>query len=70
MSTVHKTRPRTKHIYIKYHHFRELVKDGSIKLVKIDTKQQQADILTKPLEANAFEYIQKLNRMGDEGNAT
>ena len=30
-------RPRTKHIGIKYHHFRDHVKRGVIKIEKIDT---------------------------------
>eukprot|EP00957_Ditylum_brightwellii_P008323 630092-Ditylum_brightwellii.AAC.1 len=30
-------RPRTKHIAIKYHHFRSKVKDGSIRIERIDT---------------------------------
>ena len=41
--------PRTKHYNIKYHFFREQVKDGKIKLYKIDTKKQLADIFTKGL---------------------
>jgi hypothetical protein len=39
MATFHKMRPQTKHITIKYHNFREAVKEGSIKLEKIDTMQ-------------------------------
>jgi transposase len=60
MATVHKMRPLTKHINIKYHHFCEAVREGKIKLEKIHTTQQQADILTKPLEETAFEHIRKL----------
>ena len=41
--------PRTKHIAIKYHHFRQNVKNGSIEINSIDTKEQIADIFTKPL---------------------
>eukprot|EP00957_Ditylum_brightwellii_P118408 9031084-Ditylum_brightwellii.AAC.1 len=44
-----RTRPRTKHISIKYYHFRKKVKEGLIKVLKIDTKDQQADILTNDL---------------------
>jgi hypothetical protein len=60
MAKVHKLRPRTKHINIKYHHFREAVNNGDISIHKIDTKQQQADIFTKPLDETTFEYIRKL----------
>ena len=52
-----KYRPRTKHIAIKYHHFREHVKNKSIRIQKIDTKEQLADIFTKPLEKTQFEHL-------------
>jgi len=42
--------PRTKHIAIKYHHFRQHVKDGTLIILPIDTKEQIADIFTKPLD--------------------
>lgn len=48
--------PRTKHIAIKYHHFRKYV-GAQITIKSIDTKQQTADLLTKPLEASAFQYL-------------
>ena len=43
-----KMRPRTKHINVKFHHFREYVTNGIISIHAITT-QQQADIFTKPL---------------------
>ncbi len=54
-----KLRPRTKHINIKYHHFREFVKDGKVELYKIDTEEQDADILTKGLPEASFTYLRK-----------
>ena len=51
--------PRTKHIAIKYHHFRSFVADGSIVIKPIDTAEQLADILTKPLSPKAFNYLRK-----------
>lgn len=45
---------RTKHIAIKYHHFRNLVHKKVIRISCIDTKNQVADILTKPVEDNQF----------------
>ena len=51
--------PRTKHIAIKYHHFRRFVKDGTIELQSIDTKEQIADIFTKPLPEGSFVYLRK-----------
>jgi hypothetical protein len=44
------TKQRTKHISIKWHHFRDQVRLGHIKLIKIDTNFNWADILTKPLK--------------------
>ena len=45
---------RTKHIAIKYHHFRNLVDRGVITISYIETKKQMADIFTKPIESNQF----------------
>ena len=42
-----KMNPRTKHIATKYHHFRYAVKQGFLKITRIDTSQQLADILMK-----------------------
>ena len=49
-----KMRPRTKHINIVYHHFREHVRKRLIQLIPIGTEDQIADIFTKPLPQNAF----------------
>ena len=51
--------PRTKHIAIKYHHFRSYVSDGSIVINPIDTSEQIADMLTKPLKEKSFCYLRK-----------
>ena len=51
--------PRTKHISIKYHHFREHVNRGTISIHPIDTKEQTADIFTKPLDESLFIYLRK-----------
>jgi hypothetical protein len=53
-------RPRTKHIGIKWHHFRDAVKNGSVVVKKIDTTLQLADPLTKPLPQPTFETLRKL----------
>ena len=46
---------RTKHIHTKHWFFKEHIGEGSgIKLVKIDTEQQLADIFTKGVEEKLF----------------
>ena len=59
VATSPKFTPRTKHIAIKYHHFRSFVADGSIDTNPIDTSEQLADTLTKPLSPKAFKYLRK-----------
>ena len=49
--------PRTKHIAIKYHHFRTKVDYGSLLILPIDTREQTRDILTKPLREVLFPYL-------------
>ena len=49
IANVPKARPRTKHINVKYHFFRQFVTSGDISIHKIDTEAQCADMLTKPL---------------------
>ena len=52
-------KPRTKHINLKYHHFKTAVNKGMITLEKVATEEQIADIGTKPLEPKVFEYLRK-----------
>jgi hypothetical protein len=54
MAQTHKLRPRTKYINVKYHHFRAHI-GKTITIHKIDTKNQLADGLTKPLDVIAFQ---------------
>jgi hypothetical protein len=54
IAKVPKMRPRTKHLNIKYHHFREEVKKGNISICHVETKEQTADIFTKPLDEALF----------------
>jgi hypothetical protein len=48
--------PRMKHIALKYHHFREHVSKGTIRINLIGTKDQIADIFTK---ASIFSLFKK-----------
>jgi hypothetical protein len=59
IATVHKHRPRTKHINTQYHHFRSYVLDGRITIKAIPTEEQWADMLTKPLAAKLLHKFRK-----------
>jgi len=50
---------KTKHIPIKYHFLREQVLEQKVKLEYVPSKEQVADILTKPLPRETFEYLRK-----------
>ncbi|KAH9741648.1 hypothetical protein KPL70_002701 [Citrus sinensis] len=45
---------RTKHIRVQYHFIREVVEDGNVDLQKIHTKENLADVLTKPINTDKF----------------
>ena len=53
--------PRTKHISLKYHWFRAHLNGPNklLNIVHVTTKEQIADILTKPLDENSFKYLRK-----------
>jgi hypothetical protein len=55
MANVPKMRPRTKHLNIKYHFFRQFVEDGILQVEHIPGEDQMADVLTKPLEEASFQ---------------
>jgi hypothetical protein len=54
MARLPKMRPRTKHLCTRMHHFRERVRKGLITILHIDTKDQLADMLTKPQPEELF----------------
>ena len=54
MATGTKFTPRTKHIALKYHHFKTHVKSGRVDIRYKPTHEQLADLLTKPLPNEAF----------------
>jgi hypothetical protein len=48
---------KTKHIPIKYHFLRDKVAEKNIRVEYVGTKEQVADIFTKPLPRESFEYL-------------
>jgi hypothetical protein len=50
-----KVRPRTKHLNVRLHHFRDYVERGEITIHAISTNDQLADILTKPVNQGILE---------------
>ena len=54
-----KMRPRTRHINVKYHHFREAVAKGRITVHHVSTKDQLGDALTKNLPRDLFVTLRK-----------
>ena len=50
---------KTKHIPIKYHFLQEQVAEKNIWVEYVGTKEQVADIFTKPLPWEAFEYLRQ-----------
>ena len=47
---------KRKHIDTRYHFIHELVNDGQISLLFCGSKEQLADMFTKPLGTSAFVY--------------
>jgi hypothetical protein len=52
--------PRSKHFAVKYHWFRQHIMSGELQAAKIASKEQKADIYTKGLRVEPFEYVRKL----------
>lgn len=50
---------RTKHIDVRYHHLRDQYEEKVFMLEYVESKDQQADILTKPLPRTSFQYQRK-----------
>ena len=50
---------KTMHIPIKFHFLQEQVTEKNIKLEYFGTKEQVADIFTKPLPRETFEFLRK-----------
>ncbi|GJZ09666.1 hypothetical protein Tco_0543949 [Tanacetum coccineum] len=48
---------RTKHIEIRHHFLRDNVQKGNISIEKVTSEDNIADILTKPLKREPFNYL-------------
>jgi hypothetical protein len=51
---------RTKHIDVKYHYVRDVVAKGKLKVCKISTHDNPADMMTKPVPVTKFELCSGL----------
>jgi hypothetical protein len=49
--------PRTRHLSIKWHHFRDQVEKGWLTVEKVASAQNWSDIFTKPLSRVTFQYL-------------
>ena len=50
--------PRTKHITLKYYHFRRFVEEKIVSIEHIQTHEQTADILANPIDGSTlFGYL-------------
>ena len=65
IATLPKMQPRTKYINIKHWHFSEHLEQGKITIHAVSTKDQIADMLTKPLAEADFDEL-KGRIMGKE----
>nr|GEV25216.1 putative ribonuclease H-like domain-containing protein [Tanacetum cinerariifolium] len=59
---------RTKHIAVRYHFIKEHVKKGTIELYFVKTDYQLADLFTKALPADRFNYL--VRRLGSDDGVT
>jgi hypothetical protein len=63
-------RPRTKHIHLVFHHFRDFVRRGLIVIYPVGMLDQLADLFTKPLSSLLFEkHRNKIARSYSSGGS-
>jgi hypothetical protein len=60
ITTVHKVRPRAKHINVKYHFFRDYINRKEITVCPIDTTMQRVDYLTKPVSYDILAHLRPM----------
>jgi hypothetical protein len=53
---------RSKHIWVRYHFIRGYLEEGSFKACYINTNDQLADLLTKPL--GRIKFLELCSRIG------
>jgi len=51
---------RTKHIDVRFYFVREILDEGDIELLKIHTKENPSDMLTKGVSGVKFTYCKEL----------
>jgi hypothetical protein len=51
---------KSKHIPIKYHYLRDQAENKNIKLECVPTQEHVAEIFTKPLKRDVFEYLMQI----------
>jgi hypothetical protein len=51
---------RIKHIDVKYHYIREVIAEGRLKIPKISTHDNPADMMTKHVLVAKFEFYSSL----------
>jgi hypothetical protein len=59
---------RTKHIAIQYHYLRYYQQMGDIEIAFVSTKEQLADIFTKPLDEKTFTKLRNELNILDSRN--
>jgi len=57
MDLVSSTGPHIHHLSIKWHHFRDQIQSGAIKVKKVETTFNWAKLLTKPLGIEKFCFL-------------
>jgi hypothetical protein len=57
IAKIHKYKPRTIHLIVKLHHFRDYVTRGEIHINPINTKDQLPDYLMKPVNADTLQGL-------------
>ena len=58
---------RSKHIDVKLHFVRDIVNKGEVKIEKVSTEDNPADMMTKPLPSNKFSHCLRLVNIGSCG---